>query len=89
MWPCLDVLVVESPIRNLSHEWVISDHSARDFAIVEVIGGWGHNFGGGDCSRLFLMPRSVQDWLPADHLALFAVGVVELPRLGMTNARVV
>ena len=76
-------------MRNLSHEWVISDHSARDFVIVEVIGGWGHNFVGGDCSQLFLMPRSVDDWLPDDHLALFAVDVVGLPRLGMANACVV
>jgi transposase len=36
----------------------------------------GFNFRGGDRDQLFLMPPSVREWLPADHLAWFVLDVV-------------
>jgi hypothetical protein len=34
------------------------------------------NLRGGDVDQLLLMPPSVRDWLPEDHLAFFVLDVV-------------
>jgi hypothetical protein len=37
----------------------------------------GHHFVSVDCSTPFLMPPSLKEWLPDEHLARFIVEVVE------------
>lgn len=37
----------------------------------------GHNFVGGNREQLYLLPPSVTDWLPGDHLAWFVIDVVD------------
>jgi hypothetical protein len=36
------------------------------------------NVRSGDLDQLFLMPPSVKDWLPEDHLAFFVLDVVSI-----------
>jgi transposase len=35
------------------------------------------NFLGCDRGQVFLLPASVDDWLPADHFARFVIAIVE------------
>jgi hypothetical protein len=65
--------VVISAELRLSHESRVSAGSGGVLAgefLVAV------NVRSGDLDQLFLMPPSVKDWLPEDHLAFFVLDVV-------------
>ncbi|HYV02741.1 MAG TPA: hypothetical protein VEM93_10485, partial [Actinomycetota bacterium] len=42
----------------------------------EVLGGLAYNLIPCDREQQFLLPPSLEDWLPADHLARFVIDVV-------------
>src|SRR6266511_5971228 len=48
----------------------------------EVLGGLAYNLIPCDREQQFLLPPSLEDWLPADHLARFVIDVVESLDLG-------
>jgi hypothetical protein len=47
-----------------------------------------YNFVAGDRDQLLLMPPSLADWLPADHLAWFVLDVVGELDLARSSLRI-
>src|SRR5437870_2994343 len=64
--------VAISGATRLSHESRLS----RPVLARDVILGMAYNFVAGDRDQLLLMPPSLAEWLPADHLAWFVLDVV-------------